>query len=126
MGIPKDDLEEIFSPFFRSKVPDSSPVAGSGLGLSIAQFLAEQHGGSLTADSEVGSGSTFTLILPAGGPDSVTEQMSDALELADALRSPAASIDAEPEATPAPTPPFILDPGSGETERSLPHAAPAP
>ena len=114
MGIPEDDLEMIFSPFFRSKVPDSSPVAGSGLGLSIARFLAEQHGGSLTARSEVGRGSTFTLILPAGGPDSAAELTPGAMGHAVPLRSPAvapvASVDTEAAATPAPTPSFILAP----------------
>ncbi|MCH8222757.1 MAG: hypothetical protein IH868_05020 [Chloroflexi bacterium] len=112
MGIPEDDLEMIFSPFFRSKVPDNSPVAGSGLGLSIARFLAEQHGGSLTARSEVGTGSTFTLVLPAGGPDSATELTPGAMGHAVPLRSPArvpvASIDTEAVATP--TPSFILAP----------------
>ena len=67
-GIPKDDLELIFSPFYRSKSPDTVSVAGTGLGLSIARFLAEQHEGSLTAVSTVGVGSTFTLMLPAQGP----------------------------------------------------------
>jgi light-regulated signal transduction histidine kinase (bacteriophytochrome) len=67
-GIPEDDLELIFSPFYRSKTPDTVSVAGTGLGLSIARFLAEQHEGSLTAVSTVGVGSTFTLMLPARGP----------------------------------------------------------
>ena len=113
MGIPKEDLEMIFSPFFRSKVPDSSPVSGSGLGLSIARFLAEQHGGSLSATSEVGAGSTFVLVLPAAGPDSVTELTPGAMGHAIPLKPPTAaavaSIDTEEVASPA-KPSFILAP----------------
>ncbi len=110
MGIPEEDLEMIFSPFFRSKVPDSSPVAGSGLGLSIARFLAEQHGGSLTATSELGSGSTFTLVLPPGGPDSATDQVPGELGHAVPLEQSESALEANPLATPVPTPTFMIAP----------------
>jgi len=67
-GIPEGDLELIFSPFYRSKNADGTSVGGSGLGLSIARFLAELHGGRLTVASQVGVGSVFSLYLPAKGP----------------------------------------------------------
>lgn len=62
-GIPEKDLERIFSRFYRSD--DTAPgTAGSGLGLSIARGIAEAHGGSITAESKTGEGSTFTVRLP--------------------------------------------------------------
>ncbi|MBM3957221.1 MAG: HAMP domain-containing histidine kinase, partial [Gemmatimonadetes bacterium] len=67
-GIPENDLELIFSPFYRSRNADGTSVGGSGLGLSIARFLAELHGGRLTVKSTVGLGSVFSLYLPAKGP----------------------------------------------------------
>jgi len=67
-GIPEGDLELIFSPFYRSTNADGTSVGGSGLGLSIARFLAELHGGRLTVASQIGVGSVFNLYLPAKGP----------------------------------------------------------
>jgi signal transduction histidine kinase len=59
-GIPKDELENIFDPFFTL-----APVGkGTGLGLSICYSILKQHSGSLTVDSTVGQGSTFTVRLP--------------------------------------------------------------
>ena len=63
-GIPGDKLEAIFSPFTQLGRSLNAPRAGTGLGLSISRGFAEAMGGSLTAESEVGAGSTFTLTLP--------------------------------------------------------------
>lgn len=63
-GIGEDEQEEIFSPYYRSKLVDGTSVRGSGLGLSIARYLVELHGGSLTVNSRIGHGSTFRLELP--------------------------------------------------------------
>jgi len=61
-GIPSDVLERIFDPFFTTK-----PVGeGTGLGLAISQHLVRQHGGELQVESEPGTGTRFTLVLPAG------------------------------------------------------------
>ena len=61
-GIRPDDLERIFDPFFTTK-----PVGiGTGLGLAIAFAIVDEHGGRLEVTSEWGSGSTFTVRLPAG------------------------------------------------------------
>jgi len=63
-GIADADLPRLFTPFFRSEQTRRLGIEGAGLGLSIAQRLAEIFGGILTATSHVGLGSCFTLRLP--------------------------------------------------------------
>lgn len=60
-GIAPEHLHLIFDPFFTTKEPGK----GTGLGLAIAARIAESCGGKLTAESELGKGSRFTLTLPA-------------------------------------------------------------
>jgi PAS domain S-box-containing protein len=62
-GIPKDKLNAIFEPFVQVGRDFSSPQGGTGLGLAISRDLARRMGGDLTVESEIGKGSTFTLIL---------------------------------------------------------------
>ena len=57
-GIPRDQQQRIFEPFFSTK------FTGTGLGLAIARSLVEQHGGTLQVESQPGSGSTFLVLLP--------------------------------------------------------------
>jgi two-component system NtrC family sensor kinase len=59
-GIPEDTLGKIFDPFFTTK----EVGRGTGLGLSIAFGIVRDHGGHIWAESEVGSGTTFTVELP--------------------------------------------------------------
>ncbi len=59
-GIPKHILTSIFDPFFTTK----SKGKGTGLGLSVSQGIIAKHGGTLTAKSEEGSGSCFTITFP--------------------------------------------------------------
>jgi two-component system OmpR family sensor kinase len=66
IGIPPDVLPHIFDRFYRAQREGRK---GVGLGLSIARWIAEAHGGHLDVESEVGQGSTFTLWLPAGAAD---------------------------------------------------------
>ena len=64
VGIPKDDLPYVFERFFRSKASRRVNPGGSGLGLSIVRWIVAAHKGRVTAESEVGKGSTFTVALP--------------------------------------------------------------
>jgi signal transduction histidine kinase len=61
VGIPADAVPHIFDRFYRAQ---RNGRKGAGLGLSIARWIAEAHGGGLTVESQVGKGSTFTLWLP--------------------------------------------------------------
>jgi signal transduction histidine kinase len=63
-GIPNDNLETIFAPFVQLHMGFRRKVEGTGLGLAISRELARGMGGDVTAASEVGQGSVFTLTLP--------------------------------------------------------------
>ena len=67
IGIAADQLERIFEPFVQVHSDLTRTAEGTGLGLAISRDLARGMGGDLTAESEVGVGSTFTLTLPAAG-----------------------------------------------------------
>jgi heavy metal sensor kinase len=63
-GIAAADLPHIFDRFYRADKARSSETGGAGLGLSIGRWIAESHGGSLTAESGASGGATFTIRLP--------------------------------------------------------------
>jgi hypothetical protein len=63
-GIPEDELPHVFMKFYRSKNAKASPTKGSGLGLYLAKYFVELHKGSISVDSRLGEGSTFTVELP--------------------------------------------------------------
>jgi signal transduction histidine kinase len=64
-GIPAAERGRIFEPFYRGADAVAAQVHGSGLGLSLVRRIAEEHGGAVEVESEVGRGSTFSLVLPA-------------------------------------------------------------
>jgi len=72
IGIAGADLPYVFDRFWRADRARSrtSERTGMGLGLSISQWIAHAHGGSITVASRLGRGSTFTVTLPAVDPDS--------------------------------------------------------
>lgn len=62
IGMSKKDMTQIFDRFYR--VDSSRKSGGTGLGLSIVKQVIDLHGGEIKVDSEVGVGTTFTIILP--------------------------------------------------------------
>jgi signal transduction histidine kinase len=60
-GITPENMEKLFTPFFTTK----EEVKGVGLGLAVSYGIIERHGGRIEVQSEVGKGSTFTIVLPA-------------------------------------------------------------
>jgi signal transduction histidine kinase len=65
VGIPRSEQRRVFDRFVRGAIARSSDVGGTGVGLAMARRIAEAHGGRITLESEPGSGSTFTVTLPA-------------------------------------------------------------
>jgi PAS domain S-box-containing protein len=63
-GISSDDLEKIFTRFYRVKDSNTRQIQGTGLGLAIVKSIIESHHGRISVTSEVGRGTTFTVLLP--------------------------------------------------------------
>ena len=68
-GIAEQDIEQIFDPFFTTK----EVGRGTGLGLAISYGIVKEHNGSITVESEVGHGTTFTVRLPVTAAERVTD-----------------------------------------------------
>jgi signal transduction histidine kinase len=66
-GIPSEEQERVFEKFFRGSNALDSSEPGNGLGLAFAREVARMHGGDISLESTVGSGSVFTLHLPISG-----------------------------------------------------------
>ena len=64
IGISKPEIKHIFEPFYRSPAVTESGIHGTGLGLPLARTIVEAMGGRLTAESELGKGSSFAIHLP--------------------------------------------------------------
>jgi len=64
VGIPEADMGRIFDGFYRGKAAESG-TSGAGIGLAVTKRIVDVHGGSVTAESEPGRGSTFVITLPA-------------------------------------------------------------
>jgi two-component system sensor histidine kinase SenX3 len=74
IGIALEDQERVFERFFRGDKARSRATGGSGLGLAIVKHVAANHGGSIGVWSKPGTGSTFTLSIPASDPAASTPQ----------------------------------------------------
>ncbi len=70
-GIPAAELPHIFDRYQQASTASHTSVSGSGLGLALVRDLAELHGGSVEASSELGRGTTVTVWLPSGRPANV-------------------------------------------------------
>jgi signal transduction histidine kinase len=64
VGIPDEDLNQLFERFYRVDKDRSRATGGSGLGLAISKQIIEMHGGTISVESEVGVGSVFEIKLP--------------------------------------------------------------
>jgi two-component system phosphate regulon sensor histidine kinase PhoR len=62
-GISEEHLPRLFERFYRVDKGRSRTLGGTGLGLAIVKHIAQAHGGRVTVESQVGEGSTFTIIL---------------------------------------------------------------
>lgn len=63
-GIPPEEVEKIFQPFYRSSQDLHHQIAGSGIGLSLARFIVEQHNGFIWAENRTESGTRMHVLLP--------------------------------------------------------------
>ena len=68
VGIPRADLGRIFERFYRVEDARSRETGGTGLGLAIVRHVVERHSGSISVDSLLGKGTTFTVRLPKAPP----------------------------------------------------------
>ena len=64
IGMSEEFLKHVFEPFERAKDSTASSIQGTGLGMAITQNLVQMMGGTITAESELGKGSTFIVTLP--------------------------------------------------------------
>lgn len=68
-GIPVEDRDKIFDPFYRTRTPQQGPVKGTGLGLAIMREFVLAHGGSVRVGENRPKGATFRVSLPNPGPE---------------------------------------------------------
>ena len=64
VGIAPEDHTRIFEPFQQAKRVITRPQGGTGLGLAISRRLAQMLGGDIRVESQLGAGSTFTVVFP--------------------------------------------------------------
>ena len=118
IGIPPEHLPRVFDRFYRVDPARGRATGGTGLGLAIVKHVAESHGGAVTAASQPGVGSTFTVTLPAepATPEDIPEAApastpANSLPTTPAHPSPTAPAAAPSEraadSPPAGTPPTV-------------------
>jgi len=98
IGIAEHEQNRIFKAFEQANAQVVQRYGGTGLGLSVARELVELHGGSLTVQSRLGEGSTFTFDLPLAEPDAVVEEPGRS-----SLETPVRTLEATPQLLAVPT-----------------------
>lgn len=80
-GMSEEEKAHIFDNFYRIERADSSMPDGTGIGLALAKGIVEQHHGSISVESQLGKGTTFTVTLPLGyshfKPEEIGEDNTD-------------------------------------------------
>lgn len=74
-GIPENDLEKIFDPFYQVDRHDQGDSGGTGIGLSLSKSIVELHSGTIKVESQTAGGSKFIVLLPAGSAHLKHEEM---------------------------------------------------
>lgn len=73
-GIPAEEREYIFDPFFRGQRPQQDQIHGTGLGLNLVKKIIEAHGGAVSMRNRKGHGAEFVVTIPGAPPDSPEDQ----------------------------------------------------
>ena len=73
IGVDMNDLDQLFTRFYRSSRVRALQIPGTGLGLAIVRSIVDAHGGEITVESEAAGGSMFTVSLPLAQPVATTE-----------------------------------------------------
>jgi signal transduction histidine kinase len=68
-GIPRDERERVFEPFFRGPAAERNATPGSGLGLSLVRHVVRAHGGRVRVEGREGGGAAVVLELPVASPE---------------------------------------------------------
>lgn len=72
IGIPNEEIGSLYNPFFRGS--NTGNIGGNGLGLMIAEYVVQGHGGKITLHSQIGVGTTINLCLPIYQKNAIDEQ----------------------------------------------------
>jgi signal transduction histidine kinase len=65
LGIALDEQKHVFEKFYRARSHESHLIAGTGLGLTLVAHIVDAHGGRVELESAPGTGSTFSILIPA-------------------------------------------------------------
>lgn len=77
IGIPADELPNVFNEFFRAQNAKRSQIVGTGIGLSTARTLIERYNGSITLESEEGKGTTVSVSLPLAPDQTISGDLDN-------------------------------------------------
>ena len=89
-GIPPEELERVFEPFYRVESSRNRDSGGTGLGLTIARDIAQAHGGSLTLHNLPAGGLEAVLALPRRALSARVQVSAHSLTIVNGLRATAA------------------------------------